>query len=268
MTSIREGIIAQAPPCLSDDEGAKVLFTMGAMLDAELEYTAHGIRARFPDYGSEDTLAAIGRDRQVIRGAFESGPTYGGRCRQWLANWALAGNPFAILAELRAYLAPYELRMRIVNRYGCWYTINPDGTREYVLNQSNWEWDALPEESGWARFWVILYPPATLWTRLPDFGDPALWGGAFGNPGYTWGSTARPEHVRTVRQIVDQRKDEKSACSHIIVSFDPALFAPGDAIPPNPSATWGNYSTVVGGVRQFTRSHDAIYWPGGPFNGE
>lgn len=267
MTSIREAMLRTAPPWLQDGDGARLLFTMGTMLDADLEWTRHGIKARFPSYGTDDALAACGRARgPILRGAFEDAETYAGRLRRWLDEWPAAGNPFAIMRQLQAYLAPHEVTFRIVNNGGSWYTLNPDGSREYVLNQANWDWDSETREpevvSFWSRFWVIIYPPSTLWERLPDWGDPTLWGGAWGTDGYTWGSTATPEQVASVRQIVSQWKDAKSRCMNIIVSFDPALFDPLDATPPNPDGWWQNATRVVGGVRQFTRSRDAIYWSG------
>ena len=258
--SIRQAMLETAPPWLQDGDGAKLLYAMGAMLDADVEWTRIGIQARFPSYETDDVLAEIGRERRIIRGAFEDAPTYAARLRRWLDDWKLAGNPFAILRQIKAYLDPYVVPMRIVNNGGSWYTLNPDGSREYEIANANWDWDAQPAQ--WSRFWVILYPPAELWTRLPDVGDPALWGGAIGTDGYTVGSTATPDHVASIRQIVDQWKDAKSLCVNVIVSFDSALFAPGDTMPPNPDGTWGNSSKVVGGVRMKARSTDAIYWRG------
>lgn len=266
---IREAMLHTAPPWLADGEGARLLFTIGTMLDADVTWTEHGMRARWPSYKTDDVLSALGRDRVIIRGAFEDADTYAERLTRWLDDWIYAGNPFAILRQLRAYLAPFEVPMRIVNNAGSWYTLNPDGSREFVLGLGNWTWDLFTYDEFpfilpplWSRFWVILYPPAALWTRLPDIGDPDLWDGAIGNPGFTIGSTAKPEHVASIRQIVSTWKDEKSQCVSIVVSFDPSLFEPGDTTPPNPDGWYGNASRVVAGVRIPTRSSDAIYWPG------
>ncbi len=260
MASIREMMLATAPPWLQDEEGARLLFTLGTMLDGTFEWTRIGIQARFPSYLSAEVLTQIGRDRVLFRGAFESDETYADRLRGWLDAWLFAGNPFTILEQLRAYLSPHEFVMRIVNNGGSWYTLEADGSRTYQIANANWDWDA--QSTYWSRFWVIMYPPTDLWDRLPDVGDPTLWGGAIGNPGYTIGSTALPQQVADVRSIVNTFKDAKSRHMHTIVCFDSLLFDPGDTMPPNPDGTWGNSSKVVAGTRSIARSQDAIYWPG------
>ena len=259
----RESMLATAPPWLAVGDGARLLDTMGAMIDAHVDWTRHGLRARWPSYGTADSQAAIGRDRRIIRGFAESSDAYAARLRGWLDSWLLAGNPFEILRQIKGYLSPFELRARIVNNGGSWYTIQADGSREFVLGAANWDWDSETlAGNNWSRFWVILYPPTTLFDRLPNLDDPALWGGALNTPGYTIGSTATPEQVASIRQIVNDWKDEKSRCQSIIVSFDDALFDPADAGAPNPEGWYGNASRVISGVRTATRSGDAIYWPG------
>jgi hypothetical protein len=261
----REAMLANAPPFLTVDDGAKLLDVMGAMLDAHVDWTRHGIRARWPSYGSDDTLAAIGRDRRILRGFAESAEAYAERLRGWLDAWSRAGNPFEILRQLKGYLTPHAFDAHVVNHHGSWYTSLADGTLEWTLNASNWDWDSETYPSGpepWCRFWVVLNPPAELWTRLPALDDPALWDGAVDSPGFTVGSTATPEQVAAVRRIVGEWKDEKSVCQNIIVCFEPGVFTPGETNPPNPNGWYGNASRVISGVRTATRSPDAIYWPG------
>lgn len=260
MASTREMMLATAPPWLQDDDGARLLYLLGTMIDAQIEWTRIGIQARFPRYLSADVLAEIGRDRSIMRGAFETDEGYAQRLREWLDTWLFAGNPFCILRQLRAYVYPFEFKMRIVNNGGSWYTLNADGSIEYQIANANWDWDA--QASYWSRFWVIMYPPPELWDRLPDVGDPDLWGNSIGNLGYTIGSTATPQQVSDVRTLVNIFKDTKSKHMFTVVSFDSGLFDPSDTAPPNPDGTWGNGSKVVAGTRSISRSLDAIYWPG------
>ncbi len=265
MASIQEAMLAEAPPWLKEGDGAKFLMVMGTMLQAQVEWTKQGMRARYPSYLTDDALAAIGRDRQIVRGAFEPSESYAERLRRWLDDWLLAGNPFAILRQLRAYLLPFEVPMRIVNHAGCWYTLNPDGSAEWLLKQGNWDWDSNKdwgETTPWSRFWVILYPPAELWTQSLEWDDPdetELWG----ETEYTWGSNATVDQVTSVRRIVSMFKDEKSRCENIIVSFDADLFEPTDPVgAPNPDGNWHNWSVNVGGVQVPARNPNAIYWEG------
>lgn len=264
-TSFREALVNDATPPLAEGEGRAILEVVGTMLDADVDLNRHGMAARLPSYGTDDSLAAIGRDRQIVRGFAEDAETYGLRLTRWLEAHERAGSPWEIMRQLQAYLTPHEVRVRIVNHRGNWYTRDADGTQTATLGASNWNWDSEtypPGPDPWSRFWVILYPPTELWAPLPPLDDPSLWGGALDLPGYTIGSTATPEQVASVRKIVGDWRDEKSQCVGIIVSFDAALFDPEDAQPPNPDGWHGNASRVIAGVRTPTRSSDAIYWPG------
>lgn len=265
MPSLREAMLTFAPSWLQTDDGEKLLTVIGALLDAQMEWTHNGIFARFPRYRSTDTLAEIGHDRRIPRGAFEDNDTYAERLRRWLDLWLYAGNPFAILGMIQAYLAPYEVPMRLVNDRGSWYTLLPDGTREWLLAEGNWDWSSLSSNHptpSWSRFWVILYPPHELWSRGPLVDDAELWDGAVDSPGYTIGTTAKPEQVASILQIIKLFKDAKSRCQNVIISFDPDAFAPTDTAPPNPDGWWGNASRVVSGERVPTRLEDAEYWYG------
>lgn len=254
-----QGILDDAPPWLKIGDGGKLLFVAGVQMDAFLDWVLNGLASRFPRYQTDEVLAAIGRDRVIVRGAFETAEGYAERLRGWLDAWIRGGNPFGIMTQVQKYLTPYPVRVRIVNDGQSWYTLNADGSEEYALNLSNWNWDN-PDVGVWSRFWLIIYPPAELWTAGPNLGDPDLWGGAIGNDGYTLGSTATPGHVTSIRKIVSDWKDEKSRCERIIVSFDDALFDPAGAA--DTDGLWANNSKVVSGNRVAARATNARYWRG------
>lgn len=226
---------AIAPRWLVEGEGGLVLTSLGLTMDAVVEHARQGARARFPELAPADALPAMGRDRRIRRGLSEPADVYRVRLLNWIDDWKVAGNPYALMKQLRAFIG-VDLRCRTVDNRGNWYTIDEDGTRSFLLNQGNWDWDDSPEK--WSRFWVILYPPPSLWTQGPTIGDPDLWGGAIGTPGYTIGSTATPEQVAGVKSIVREWKPAGTRCVRIIVAFDGSYFDPTDAIPPNPDGTW------------------------------
>lgn len=245
---------------------SRILHTLALYLDAFNDRVLRGIRARLPGGGStEDSLPYIGRDRQVARGPSESRSTYEGRLQRAIDDWRVAGTAWSVMEQIRGYCSPHAIRVRIVNEHANFYQIDRDGTRSRGKDTS-WNWSDEPEK--WSRFWVIIYPttdsPQQPWARSPNWGDPELWGGAWGTPGYTWGSTATPDDVASVRKIVRTWKPAGSRCINIIIVFqdDAEAFEVDATAPPAPDGTWGNWSKNVGGVQIPARSQDAIYWDG------
>jgi hypothetical protein len=153
-------------------------------------------------------------------------------------------------------------KFRTVDVRGNWYTRDVDGTESALLKQDNWDWDSGSRDDGasrWSRFWVIIYPPASLWVA-----DSQVWGGpaeAWGDSslGHTWGSTATPEQVQTIRFLVDDWKPAHTRCVNIIVAFDPDSFDPAS---PEPDGLWERWSKNVGGVQVPARLDTARYWDG------
>lgn len=249
-TRFRNLLRSMVPRWLSEGEGGQVLFSLGFLMDGAIERLRQGVHARFPADAPADALALLGRDRRIRRGLGETDSAYRVRLVQWLDDWRTVGNPYALMRQLRAYINQ-PLVLRTVDMRGNWYTLNADGARDVALAQGNWNWDSA-DPSRWSRFWVILYPPSTLWTRGPNIGDADLWGGAIGTAGYTIGSTARPEEVAGVRAIVHEWKPAGTRCVKIILAFNPEDFAP-DGSGAQPDGTW-NLSP--------NREVNAAYWPG------
>lgn len=255
-----------APSWLTTGDGERVLYSIGLLLDGFVERVRLGLIARWPEYDPPaDALAAMGRDRVIVRGVNEDASAYGTRLIPWLDAHKKRGTAFELIRQIRAYLGG-GIMVRTVDERGNWYTIDADGAQSYMLAQGNWDWDgsAAPTQRG--RFWVIIYPPDSASAVVkpgPEWGDPSLWGGAWGAAGYTWGTNATPDIVASVRAIVREWKPAGTTCSHIIVAFDPASFEPSD--PPGaplPDGTWGTNSKVSGGTYVPARLTTARYWRG------
>ncbi len=240
------------------ETASRVLWPIMALYDAGAQRIHLGIKARFPGGGSTaDSLTYLGRDRQIVRGPTEPRTGYELRLQRAFDDWKLAGNAWAVLEQLRAYLTPHECKVSLVNNHGRWRTIEADGTRTRD-NTSAWNWDGSTEQ--WSRYWILIYmtgSPLMPWQRAATWGSGQLWGTA----GKTWGSSATPEEVQAVRRIVSTWKHAGSRCVNICICFDSTL-GPDATSPPGPDGLWGNWSKNVGGVQVPARSSSAIYWRG------
>ena len=246
-------------------DGQLVGYALDTVKDAFVERLRLGLLARFPQqdpYGTpapDDALAAIGRDRRMVRGINESSASYAARLLLWLDTWNTAGNPITLMKQLAAYCGPLP-NFRTVDVKGNWYSLTA-GVPSVSLNQANWDWDGNPLAlTYWSRFWVIIYPNG-LWTQGPNWGDP---GAQWGTPERTWGSTATVDQVQTIQGLVRDWKPAGTTCVNIILAFDNTSFNPATARDGAglPNGTWGHWSTTVNGQRVPSRLSTARYWDG------
>lgn len=246
---------------MTEGEGPFIERSIGKMMDAFMERTRQGLRARFPSYAPESALAPLGRDRRIIRGIDEPTASYSARLLSWLDDHRVRGNPWKLLEQLRSYCQA-DVRVRTVDQRGNWFTIDRDGTKSYLLDQGNWDWDGAADSPNWARFWVIIYPTSDgqPWEIEDTWGTSGLWGtGAHWGDGGVWGTTATPGQVGDIRSIVQQWSPIGTRCEWIIIAFDDASFDPAS---PEPDGTWGPWSKISGGVAVPTRLSTARYWRG------
>lgn len=244
----------------SDGESLLIGASLDVVKDGYFEVWRQSLLARFPETAPPDGLAQMGRDRRVIRGINESSESYAQRLLRWLDDRQTAGNAFALMQKLAEYTGPL-CSFRTVDARGNWYSRSADGTLSLHLKEANWDWDGLPVGKRWARFWVIIYPNG-LWTEGPGWGDDdaPTWGDA----GTTWGSTATPEQVATIRFLIRDWKPDGTRCVNVIVAFDPTSFDPTAALhaPGMPDGLWGSWSKNVDGVQVPARLSSARYWDG------
>jgi hypothetical protein len=247
-----------APSWLTSGEGELVGYSLDLLKDAALERLRLGLLARFPQNGPngetapEDALAALGRDRRVVRGISETSASYAYRLTQWLVERRTAGNAFTLLRQLSAYCGE-GFSFRTYDARGNCYSRAVDGTETYAPATS-WDWDGQPER--WSRFWVVIYPTG-IWTTAGTYGDPGTpdWNPNAGQ----WGVDMPREHVRSLQAIVADWKPEGTRCVHIVLAFDPTSFDPAS---PEPDGSWGGYSKIDAGVRVPARLSTARYLNG------
>lgn len=230
MRAFRKIVHKLAPSWLTDDDGGKVLYSLHLMLDSWLERGRLGVLARFPEYAPDDAIAALSRDRKIIRGLNEPVSSFAVRLRKWLDTHRIAGNPFALLEQIRAYLQA-DVLVRTVDQNGNWYWIDPDGSYHTQLKAGQWNWDSATT-TNWSRFWVIIYG-RTLWTTA-KYGDGSKYSAA-----HVWGLSATPDQIAGLRSVVRQWKPAHAKCEQIIVAMDDSIFQPGTTLDGN----WGRYSS-------------------------
>lgn len=238
------------------NESALVRYALDIVTDAVEEAAFQSMMVRFPQQDPGGTpappnaLAAMGRDRRVVRGINESADSFARRLKSWLTDRRTAGNPFTLMQKIAEYAGDGTVKVRTVDRRGNWFTREADGTRTYVLNEANWNWDG-SLVTLWSKFWVIIYPNG-IWEEGPAIGDGVVDDGALGA---TW----TRDQVATVRFLVADWKPQGTRCVNIILAFDPASF---DPTAPEPDGLWGNYSKVAAGTRVRSRLATARYMKG------
>lgn len=248
-----------APRWLTDDEGGKVGYALDLIKDAFAQRAYLGLLARLPQNdplgvttAPLDALTAMGRDRRVIRGLFDTDAQFALRLRNWLTDRRTAGAPFTLLKQLHAYTGTQNgVSFRLVDNSGNWYSRSSAGVETASLATGNWNWDG--DTAAWSRFWVIIFT-GTLWTAGTTWGS-STWGAT----DRMWGSTMTAEQVRTLQAIVNDWKPGFAQCTNIVLAFDAASFS---VSAPEPDGTWGKQYKYSGGVAVPSRLATARYQDG------
>lgn len=249
---------------LTEGDGGLVGYSLDLLKDAFVTRLALGLQTHFPVTAPDDAIAAMGRDRRVRRGRSETLAAYAQRLIRWLDDRKTAGNPFALMQKVSEYTGPGP-KFRTFDPRGNCFTREVDGSTSYLLRQGNWDWDGRPLDSlgrtRWSRFWLVIYPNG-LWTEGAGWGDADA--PAWGDNNVTWGSTATPEDVETVRFIVSDWMPDGMRCVNIILAFDNASFDPTHPLHGTglPDGLWEHWSKNVGGVQVPARLETARYWDG------
>lgn len=273
MASFVEFVETISPPWLAGTWGGRFLFGIALTVDALREQLRQAVLARMPLEAPPDALPYIGADRRIERGIGESDASYADRLAGAFDAWSTAGNPPALLGQIRGYLSPSSnpitgYHARTVSNSSVWFTIDADGAvTQTPASPANWDWDG--DGGAWWRYWLILYSDIGPWEDDGTWDDDGEW-----DDGGTWDTTATPQEVAAVKRIAGQWSaahnsnpvvDGTLGPFWIVVSFDGAAFDPAAAPgAPMPDGTWGNWHTTAGGVVVQSRSQSASYWPGVP----
>lgn len=261
LQTFRDTILLISPPWLRRFWGSRLLYAFGIQVDALVDAAAMAVETRFPSLTPSGGLAYIGQERSIPRGFDEPDDSYVSRLRYWIQDRLIKGSPYAVMWQLRGYCTGHPMTFRTVNVNGAWHSITAAGDMEYYRScPPNWAWDGLGPEL--CRWWLLLYPPDTLWTDEGNWGDPGNYG-----DGGVWGLTMTPAQVESFRALVRQWKAAGTRCVSIIVvlnaySLQPTI--PTDD-PEMPDTHWGNWGKNDGGTWVPSRIDAARYIdPEGP----
>lgn len=191
LLTFRDTLRKICPPWLQHGFAERLLYPIGAHLDILGDALVAGIKLRFPNEYSAESLPWLGRERRIRRGINESDEIYGNRMRRWLDDHARRGGPYAMLAQLYAHYAAAPFEIELVNFNGGRYTLATDGT----ITHDVIVWAPDTDADHWARWWLLYHWP----TPVTDDGvweDPGTWG-----DGGAWGtglSLAEVEDLRTI----------------------------------------------------------------------
>lgn len=221
------------------------------ILDEYYDRARAGLEARFPSRAQPDALSLIGDDRGIPRGRAETDDHYAQRLIGWRypRGHRVRGSAFALLNQVSEYFGGID----------CW-TIDVNGNRHYrtaagvesFVYGYPWPWDT---DTRKGRFWIVIKPGSRM-SATPSFGDPTLWGGAVGTPGYSIGQLgAVPDDKDAIAELFDGAIEWKPAGTipqWLIVDLDGGLSTP--------SVDWVNWSKNAAGTQVATRYAGARYW--------
>jgi hypothetical protein len=163
----RDALRRFSPPWLQRGLAEKVLYAIGAHIDAVADAAAAGVKQRFPGLYSNESLPLIGRERRIRRGRIEADATYASRLIRWLDDHRRRGGPYAMLAQVFAFFAPASFPVALVYYSGRRYRMDTAGA--VVRDTIQWKIDT--NSTKWARWWLFYSWP----TALTDNG---VWDGA------------------------------------------------------------------------------------------
>ncbi len=227
-------------------EGELLYWSMAWLKDQVQTRAEETIRSRFPSKTGESALRVLGDDRGILRGRAETQPHYAQRLIRFRYPYGhrVRGNPWALLEQVSEYFG--GIKCATIDFKGNLHSRSITGVETYTPGLT-WDWDGTPSTPVKARFWLILWLPLSV-TPSPLIGDPALWDGAIGTPGFVIGQDGvAPADVIGMQKLFHGRawKPHGSKAMYAIVGSATAdLF-------PAPDGTWGNPAN---------RSTNFYYW--------
>lgn len=236
----------------------KILWVVALMGDAMIETAIEGVWASWPGKGTPDATTLIGQTRGLTQGPFERLATFFARLINWLTTWYNAGSDVVLAQQIQSFLTDPDghtlPQVRIVDRYGQFTTVNPDGSTSTVRDVA-WNWDGVtcPERNDainpwWSDIWIIVHSPPTAWVTYASTADPG-WLAAWANKQQGIGHAVDPASVDAILNLVRTFKGIHCYVVAIIWNTDGTLFVPGLlGNAGNPDGTWAHWGKWVGGV--------------------
>jgi hypothetical protein len=198
-----------------DFDGERVMYSLGKLCDAWTEKHLRGLEARFPSRASSSANALTAGDRGILRGRSESEADFAARLIAWRSprTHRVRGNAYEALEQIFSYWGGVEF-VDTIDSHGLRHrkdsagVLSRDSLAQWVDDPfpGFTSWDAQDADVHWSRYWIGLTPKTEdAVAGQPDLGDPDLWGGALGTPGYTLGQVGvTPDDVSAMRSLFQE----------------------------------------------------------------
>jgi hypothetical protein len=184
----RDTIRTIAPKWLRNGTIGKVLYAIGAHLDAFADAAIAAARKAMPEDTSEDAASLIAEDRRMVRGPNETWESFQPRLRSWRQAHQRRGGPYALLEQLHATTnGAFSIDLYYYGTDHSAYGMAADGTigrsTATLLGRGN-------------GHWLLVYAWPTPLVEDGLWSDPGEW-----DDGGVWDSDLTPTEVADLRRV-------------------------------------------------------------------
>lgn len=221
------------PGWLQRDQGERILYSLGLIVDAFAEAAVQSARLMLPSVAPSDALPLIAEDRGLLRGLFEPEASFRARLGAWRypLGHRVRGSALALLEQVAATM-----------RGTAWTTIDQRGTRydrgvTPAQRGVAWNWDGASLLPNWARYWVVVKSTGAPW---PTF-DAGAWGPTVDADSSVSlaGSGVHPGEIAAVRTLTAPGSLSWTPAGrraiYLVIYFAGQVF-------PAPDGTWGEWA--------------------------
>lgn len=254
----RDGLASYVPKWLSNrlgqNFGYKLLFSIMALFDAQMESVTQGTFAAFPGYGGRsDSLPYIGRSRGLIRGEAETDAAYALRLRAWIDTWINVGWEETLARFIQTYLGNTPAVTIItrgpdVTTHQAHWTLL-DNSGNVTRTTATWDWDSVSNADrnqvstpDWSDMWIVVTPcewPIT-GTQLSDL--VGVWGNTNPVTEVGTGHAVPRAALDAILLLCAQAKAAHAFIRCIIWSYDATWFQPGGPSGKLPNGEYGDWA--------------------------
>lgn len=162
-------LLSRVPPWLRRTFGGRIVRGLADPFDALAERTRESAAARFPDASRPDALAAIGKERRILRGPREDGATYASRLLSWWDDHRGRGGPYALARQLYLFWrTALGVDFEIVGANGIRHSV--DGQTGAVVRDVI-DWTGGGDPSQWAQLWIFFHVTGLSASWITDGGE-------------------------------------------------------------------------------------------------
>lgn len=170
LQTYRDTMRKRSPTWLQRGLAEKILYSLAVHLDALGDAVTAGVKLRFPNVYSAESLPTLSRERRIVRGNYESDEGLAARLSRWLIDHHYRGNPYAMLTQLFYHYLPAVFDMDIVYANGRRFSFDAaiylaTGDLQAALTRDLTSFRPADGTARWARWWLFLYTDT--WATVP-----------------------------------------------------------------------------------------------------